>query len=84
MTSSRSALEKDTKPNAGYIAFHRPRFTFLIDVLRHNVRATDARILDIGRSYLTTMMYDELGTRTTPSVWSLTRKSPPATTTVSI
>jgi hypothetical protein len=63
MASGRSALEKDTEPNAGYIAFHRPRFTFLIDLLRHNVRTTDARILDVGRSYLTTMMHDELGTR---------------------
>jgi SAM-dependent methyltransferase len=51
-----SAGEKDRKPNAGYVAFHRPRFAFLLQILRENLGGQNRRILDIGRSHLTGMI----------------------------
>jgi hypothetical protein len=58
-----TAREKDSQPNAGYIAFHRPRFAFLLDILREHVASSCPRVLDIGRSHLTTMIADELKIR---------------------
>jgi 2-polyprenyl-3-methyl-5-hydroxy-6-metoxy-1,4-benzoquinol methylase len=46
--------------NPAYARFHRPRFTFLIDVLRPYVRRPGVRILDVGPSPLTPLMSREL------------------------
>src|SRR5437016_1260246 len=54
-----TVAEKDARPNAAYFSFHRPRFAFLIDLLRRSV-GVESRILDVGRSHLTTMIRDEL------------------------
>src|SRR5258708_850350 len=61
-TTGRTALEKDSQPNAGYVSFHTPRFAFLLDILRRTVDG-QRRVLDIGRSNLTTMICDELNIR---------------------
>jgi len=49
--------------NPAYAAFHRPRFLFLIDVLRSCGATSASRILDIGVSPLTSLIADELGVR---------------------
>jgi hypothetical protein len=39
--------------NAGYVAFHAPRFTFLLEVLGHYLPDERRRVLDVGPSHLT-------------------------------
>jgi SAM-dependent methyltransferase len=39
--------------NAGYVAFHAPRFAFLLDLLGHHLRGERHRVLDVGPSNLT-------------------------------
>src|SRR5678815_4475864 len=47
--------------NPAYAAFHRPRFLFLIDVLRGCGATMTSRILDIGASQLTSLIAAEVG-----------------------
>jgi SAM-dependent methyltransferase len=56
------AHEKDAEPNERYVAFHRPRFSFLLDVLRKHVGQEAGRVLDVGRSPLTALLARELRT----------------------
>ena len=49
--------------NPAYAAFHRPRFLFLIEVLRNCGVTAASRILDIGTSPLTSLIAAELGVR---------------------
>ena len=49
--------------NPAYAAFHRPRFMFLIDVLRSCGATATSRILDIGASPLSSLIATELGIR---------------------
>jgi len=49
--------------NPGYVAFHRPRFRFLIDVLRSRAGRRGDRLLDVGASELTSFLAAELGNR---------------------
>jgi 2-polyprenyl-3-methyl-5-hydroxy-6-metoxy-1,4-benzoquinol methylase len=49
--------------NPAYAAFHRPRFTFLIEVLRDRGATATWRVLDIGASPLTSLLASELGVR---------------------
>jgi 2-polyprenyl-3-methyl-5-hydroxy-6-metoxy-1,4-benzoquinol methylase len=46
--------------NPAYVAFHRPRFQFLIEILRPFAARRDSRFLDIGASYLTSLLTTEL------------------------
>ena len=55
-----TALQKDTRPNPGYIRFHRPRFSFVLQVLRPALNAR-SRVLDIGRSHLTSLIGEQFG-----------------------
>jgi hypothetical protein len=47
--------------NAAYAAFHRPRFAFLIDILRPLAARPGVRILDVGPSPLTPLIARGLG-----------------------
>jgi len=47
--------------NPAYAAFHRPRFVFLLDLLRTCGATGTSRILDIGASQLTSWIASELG-----------------------
>jgi hypothetical protein len=47
--------------NLAYAKFHRPRFEFLIDVLRPYAGRPGARILDVGPSPLTPLISEQLG-----------------------
>jgi hypothetical protein len=47
--------------NPAYASFHRPRFAFLIDLLRPYARTPGVRILDVGPSPLTPLISRELG-----------------------
>jgi hypothetical protein len=47
--------------NAAYAAFHRPRFAFLIDILRPLAARPGVRILDVGPSPLTRLISLRLG-----------------------
>lgn len=49
--------------NPAYAAFHRPRFAFLLKVLRACGPTPTTRLLDIGASQLTSLIADELGVR---------------------
>ena len=49
--------------NPAYAAFHRPRFMFLIEVLRSCGAKASSRILDIGASPLSSLIAAELGIR---------------------
>jgi hypothetical protein len=49
--------------NPAYAAFHRPRFAFLIEVLRACGATATSRILDIGTSRLTSLIATEFGVR---------------------
>lgn len=49
--------------NPAYAAFHRPRFLFLLRVLRTCGATAQSRILDIGASQLTLLIARELGVR---------------------
>ncbi len=59
----RTAADKGAAPNAAYVAFHRPRFEFLLEVLERHARGASGgsrgtnrpRVLDVGRSLFTTM-----------------------------
>jgi 2-polyprenyl-3-methyl-5-hydroxy-6-metoxy-1,4-benzoquinol methylase len=46
--------------NPAYAAFHRPRFAFVLDVLRAGGVTASSRILDIGASQLTSLIAKEL------------------------
>lgn len=46
--------------NPAYVAFHRPRFRFLIETLRPYASRRETRLLDIGASYLTSLLKTEL------------------------
>jgi SAM-dependent methyltransferase len=56
----RTAHEKDAEPNAAYVAFHRPRFDFLLRLLERHRPHDRPRVLDVGRSLFTTMAADRL------------------------
>jgi SAM-dependent methyltransferase len=45
--------------NPGYLAFHQPRFAFLLEIVRQQVAGT-ARILDVGPSPFTAMVREAL------------------------
>jgi SAM-dependent methyltransferase len=47
-------------PLRGYAAFHRPRFLFLLELLREHLPG-GSRVLDVGPSELTALIRDELG-----------------------
>jgi len=49
--------------NPAYAAFHRPRFAFLIEVLRSCGATASTGILDIGTSQLTSLIANEFGIR---------------------
>jgi SAM-dependent methyltransferase len=55
-----TAGQKDAEPNVGYVAFHKPRFSFVVALLRPYVKDC---VLDVGRSQLTSMIARELGVR---------------------
>lgn len=46
--------------NPAYVAFHRPRFQFLIDTIRLYTTRQGCRLLDIGASRLTSLLATEL------------------------
>src|SRR3954466_13555333 len=46
--------------NPAYAAFHRPRFAFVLNVLRAAGVTSSSRILDIGASQLTSLIAKEL------------------------
>jgi hypothetical protein len=48
--------------NPAYAGFHRPRFAFLLDVLRPYAETDGVRILDVGPSPLTPLISRQLGT----------------------
>jgi SAM-dependent methyltransferase len=50
---SRSSPIVGRESNPGYVAFHAPRFAFLIRTLHRYVRTPTPRILDVGPSHLT-------------------------------
>jgi SAM-dependent methyltransferase len=52
-----------SSPNRGYEAFHRPRFDFLLGVLESHLPKSNARVLDIGRSPLTSLLAEKLAVR---------------------
>jgi hypothetical protein len=52
-------MESNSGENPGYLAFHRPRFEFLMKVVTGQVGAS-CRILDIGPSPFTKMLRDSL------------------------
>jgi SAM-dependent methyltransferase len=59
--STGGAKSADMRPaNPAYAGFHRPRFAFLIDILRPYAQRSDARILDVGPSPLTPLISREL------------------------
>jgi hypothetical protein len=61
---AQTASQKEAEPNAGYIAFHAPRFAFVVELLRSYVRNPGTRrVLDVGRSHLSTKLARELGVR---------------------
>jgi 2-polyprenyl-3-methyl-5-hydroxy-6-metoxy-1,4-benzoquinol methylase len=49
--------------NPAYVAFHRPRFRFLLDAVRPHVARPGCRVLDVGASQLTALLGAELGLR---------------------
>jgi 2-polyprenyl-3-methyl-5-hydroxy-6-metoxy-1,4-benzoquinol methylase len=49
--------------NPAYVAFHRPRFRFLLDAVRPYVARAGCRVLDVGASQLTSLLGAELGLR---------------------
>jgi hypothetical protein len=49
--------------NPAYLAFHRPRFRFLIDTLRGCALRDGCRLLDVGASPLTSLLSKELNVR---------------------
>jgi hypothetical protein len=48
--------------NPGYAAFHQPRFTFLLELARERMPPAGGRLLDIGRSPLTSLLAGRLKT----------------------
>ena len=50
----------DPAPNPGYLAFHRPRFDFILRLVEAERRGRGARILDVGPSPLTDMLRSRL------------------------
>ncbi len=46
--------------NPAYVAFHRPRFQFLVDTVRLYATRPGCRLLDIGASRLTSLLATEL------------------------
>ena len=63
--ASATALERllSGAANPGYVAFHRPRFDFLVEAARPHVRRPDCRVLDVGTSHLTSLLSKELKVR---------------------
>ena len=51
--------DSNSSENRGYLAFHQPRFKFLLDLVKNQVRAP-ARILDVGPSPFTSMLRKSL------------------------
>jgi 2-polyprenyl-3-methyl-5-hydroxy-6-metoxy-1,4-benzoquinol methylase len=47
--------------NPAYVAFHRPRFAFLIETLRPYAARSRGRLLDVGASQLTSELSKQLG-----------------------
>ena len=61
LPSKGGAPSTEARPvNLAYAAFHRPRFAFLIEILRPYARRPGVRILDIGPSPLTPLISREL------------------------
>jgi 2-polyprenyl-3-methyl-5-hydroxy-6-metoxy-1,4-benzoquinol methylase len=58
---SQTTSETSDGSNAGYAAFHSPRFTFLVHILRTQLQQESPRVLDVGRSPLTALIAQELG-----------------------
>jgi len=63
--ASATALERllSGEANPGYVAFHRPRFDFLVEAARPHVRRPDCRVLDVGTSHLTSLLSKALNVR---------------------
>jgi 2-polyprenyl-3-methyl-5-hydroxy-6-metoxy-1,4-benzoquinol methylase len=61
----RSSVERviSGEANPLYAAFHRPRFAFLVEVLRSCGATTTSRVLDVGASQLTSLIATQLGIR---------------------
>jgi 2-polyprenyl-3-methyl-5-hydroxy-6-metoxy-1,4-benzoquinol methylase len=60
--SPAGAAATEARPtNPAYASFHRPRFAFLLDLLRPYARKPGVRILDVGPSPLTPLIARELG-----------------------
>ena len=47
--------------NPGYLAFHRPRFEFVLRILKEHASGGNVRILDVGPSPLTDLIRTRLG-----------------------
>lgn len=46
----------------GYIAYHAPRYAYLLDLLDRHSLGKDSTLLDIGPSRLTTLIHERFGT----------------------
>ena len=53
-------VSAEPAPNPGYLAFHRPRFDFVLRLVEAERKGRDARILDVGPSPLTDMLRGRL------------------------
>lgn len=60
-TSFEELISGDANP--GYVAFHGPRFKFLVEAARPHVAGSDCRVLDVGTSRLTSLLSKELKVR---------------------
>jgi trans-aconitate methyltransferase len=62
---SSSALTADDEglsfDNAGYLAFHRPRFALVVQLVEQEINNRGRRVLDIGPSPLTDLLRHRLG-----------------------
>ena len=45
----------------GYVAYHAPRYAYLLEVLARHGLGTDSSVLDIGPSCLTTLIRERFG-----------------------
>lgn len=61
MTGGGATTGADANP--AYAAFHRPRFRFLLEIVREYAAGGVGRILDVGTSPLTGLLTRELGAR---------------------
>ena len=47
--------------DSSYVAFHAPRYVYLLDTVRRHRPQPLLRILDIGKSNLTTLLHETFG-----------------------